>query len=203
MRSTPSRLSKSRRSRIRSRSVADVPELRTRRLHLRGWTADDRRTFAAINADPAVMEFLGGPISAERSDELVQRIQAEFDAHGFGLWAVEVPGVVPFIGFVGLMTLTYEAHFTPAVEVGWRLAHAAWDHGYATEAAREVVRFAFADARLSEVVSTTAVTNIRSQRVMQRIGMQRDPADDYDHPNVPPGHPLRPHVLYRMAGSTP
>ena len=179
-------------------SMVDVPELRTGRLHLRGWTADDREAFAAINADPAVMEFLGGPITGERSDELVERIHAEFTSRGFGLWAVEVPGSVPFIGFVGLMTLTYEAHFTPAVEVGWRLARAAWGHGYASEAAREVLRFAFADAGLAEVVSTTAFSNVRSQRVMQRIGMHRDPGDDYDHPRIPPGHPLRRHVLYRI-----
>lgn len=179
--------------------VTKAPELATTRLRLRPWTPADRPEFARLNADPEVMEYLGGVLSRERSDALVDRIEAEFEARGFGLWAVEVRESSAFIGFVGLMTLTFEAEFTPAVEVGWRLARDAWGRGYASEAATASLAFGFESADLDEVVSTTSVLNARSQRVMQRIGMHRDPDADYDHPNVPPGDPLQRHVLYRIS----
>ena len=180
--------------------TADVgSELRTERLWLRRWRADDVPLFGAMNADPVVMEHFVAPLTADETAAFVQRIEASFDQHGYGLWAVEVPGVSPFIGFVGLALQEFEASFTPAVEVGWRLAKEHWGHGYASEGARAAVRFGFEELGLDEIVSMTAVGNVRSRRVMERLGMTRDPADDFDHPRVPEGHPIRRHVLYRLS----
>lgn len=176
---------------------AALPQLRTERLLLRRWRDDDRAPFAALNADPRVTEFLPAPLSRADSDALVDRIEAHFAAHGFGLWAVEVPGEIPFAGFVGLAVPAFEAAFTPCVEVGWRLAAACWGHGYASEGARAALAFGFAQLALAEIVSFTVPANVRSRRVMERLGMTRDPADDFDHPALPDGHPLRRHVLYR------
>jgi len=175
-----------------------VPELRTERLVLRGWLPDDRDGFAVLNADPAVVEYLPGPLDHTASDALAARIEVNWKQRGYGLWAVEVPGVAPFVGFVGLSLAGFPAPFTPAVEVGWRLARPAWGHGYATEAGRASLRFAFDTLGLDEIVSFTTVKNGRSRRVMERLGMTRDPADDFEHPNVTIGSPLRPHVLYRV-----
>jgi RimJ/RimL family protein N-acetyltransferase len=175
-----------------------APTLRTERLVLRGWRASDRAAFAAMNADPRVMEHFPGTMTRAESDAHADRIDEHFREHGFGLWVVEVPGETEFAGFVGLAVPRFEAHFTPAVEVGWRLAAASWGRGYATEAACEAVRFGFEDAGLAEIVSFTAPANERSRAVMRRIGMTHDPADDFDHPSLPPGHRLRRHVLYRL-----
>ena len=177
-------------------------ELRTARLLLRRWRDEDRAPFAALNADPLVTEFLPGPLSRARSDALADRIAAHFAAHGFGLWAIEVPGQVPFAGFVGLAVPAFEAAFTPCVEVGWRLASACWGRGYATEGARAALAFGFARLGLAEIVSFTVPANVRSRRVMERLGMTHDPADDFDHPALPEGHPLRRHVLYRATRGT-
>ncbi len=171
-------------------------ELRTPRLLLRRWVTADRGTFAGLNADPRVMEYLPGVLDRKESDALVDRIEQHFDDHGFGLWAVEIPGVVPFAGFVGLSIPRFQAHFTPCVEVGWRLAVEHWRHGYASEAGRAAVVFGFEHLHLAEVVSFTVPENGRSRRVMERIGMVHWPADDFDHPNVP--EPRRRHVLYRI-----
>jgi ribosomal-protein-alanine N-acetyltransferase len=168
-----------------------VSELRTSRLLLRRWRAADRPPFAAMNADPIVMAHFPAELTREQSDALVDRIEAHFDEHGYGLWAVEVDGA--FVGFTGLVWQTYEAPFTPALEVGWRLAHGAWGHGFATEAATAAVARGLEVA--DSVVSTTALTNVRSQRVMQRLGMRREL--EFAHPRLPEGHPVRPHVLYR------
>lgn len=130
---------------------------------------------------------------------MVDGIERQFDDRGFGNWAVEVPGVAPFIGYVGLWSPTWEAHFTPAVEVGWRLDRPYWGHGYATEAARAAVADGFNRLGLAEIVSFTIPINLRSIAVMERIGMTRDQRDDFDHPRIPPGHPYRRHVLYRLA----
>ena len=181
--------------------VPAVPELRTERLLLRDWRPDDRPPFAALNADPEVMEHFPATMSRAESDALVDRIQDGFDRHGFGLWAIEVVETGAFIGFTGLIMQTFEAHFTPAVEVGWRLSRSAWGHGYASEAARAALGYAFDHAGLDEIVSMTPTTNVRSQAVMRRIGMTRDPADDFDHPNVPATSPLRRHVLYRISAT--
>jgi RimJ/RimL family protein N-acetyltransferase len=173
-------------------------ELRTERLVLRSWRDSDREPFAALNADPVVMEHFVAPLSHAESDALVDRIEAAFEEHGWGLWAVEVPGVAEFIGFIGLAVPGFDAPFTPCVEVGWRLARSAWGHGYAPEGATEALRFAFDDLGLDEVVSFTSVGNAKSRRVMEKLGMTHDPADDFDHPRVPAGHRISRHVLYRI-----
>ncbi len=172
--------------------------LPTERLVLRRWRDDDKAPFADLNRDPAVMEFLGPPLSRAISDQWVDRIGDSFAANGFGLWAVEVVAGKSFIGFVGLNVPSFETPFTPCIEVGWRLAHASWGRGYATEAARAVVADGFARLGFDEIVSFTAAVNVRSQRVMQHLNMTSDPADDFDHPRLAPDDPLRPHVLYRL-----
>ena len=177
------------------------PELRTERLLLRGWSAEDRAAFAAINRDLRVMEFLGRPLSREESDAFANRIDAKFQQQGFGLWAVEVVGVSPFIGFVGLNVPVFRAPFMPAVEVGWRLDAAFWGRGYASEAARAALEFGFDVLRLDEIVAFTAASNMRSRGVMERLGMTHDPHDDFDHPLVERTSPLRAHVLYRVRAS--
>lgn len=174
-----------------------APELRTERLLLRGWRDGDLEPFAALNADPAVMEFMPGLLERMACDAMAGRIRDHFAEHGFGLWAVEVPGAAPFIGFVGLSVPRFEADFMPCVEVGWRLAHAHWGQGYATEAARAAMAFGFEESRLDEIVSFTAVINRRSQAVMERLGMAHDPAEDFVHPTLPREHRLSRHVLYR------
>jgi RimJ/RimL family protein N-acetyltransferase len=171
----------------------------TARLRLRPWRDGDLPAFAALNADPRVMEHFPGTLSRAESDALVARNRDHFAAHGFGLWAVEVPGRAPFIGFVGLAVPRFEGPFTPCVEVGWRFAAEHWGQGYATEAASAVLAHAFGPLGLAEVVSFTAPANRRSRRVMERLGMTRLPADDFEHPGLPEGHPLRPHVLYRLS----
>lgn len=173
--------------------------IRTERLVLRDWTDDDLEPFAELNSDPEVMRYFRAPLNRTQSDAFAERIRAGLRENGWGLWAVEVIGGAPFIGFVGLIWQVFEAHFTPAVEVGWRLARPAWGHGYAPEAARAALEVAFGRVGLDEVVSITTVTNLPSRRVMEKIGMSRDPADDFEYPNLEEGHPLRPHVLYRIA----
>ena len=172
-------------------------ELRTDRLLLRRWLPDDRPPFAALNADSRVMEHLPTVLTRDESDALAERIERHFDRHGFGLWALEIRGAVSFAGFVGLAVPSFEARFTPCVEIGWRLAAEHWGHGYATEAALAVLTGAFGEAGLDEIVSFTVPENHRSRRVMERIGMVHNPADDFDHPAVP--QRLRRHVLYRIA----
>lgn len=175
-----------------------VPVIATDRLLLREWRPADREPFAAMNADPRVAEFLPGTLDRAASDSLVERIEARWASDGFGLWAVERVDDGALLGFTGLAVPLFEAHFTPAVEVGWRFAPFAWGHGYATEAARAALRFGFDDLALAEIVSFTVPANLRSRAVMERIGMAHDPADDFDHPMLPPGDPLRRHVLYRL-----
>jgi ribosomal-protein-alanine N-acetyltransferase len=181
--------------------MASGPTLTTERLRLRRWGKADHEPFAALNADPLVMEYLPGRLSRAESGRLIARIEAGFERHGYGLWALELRSSGEFLGFTGLEVPSFEAHFTPAVEVGWRLARSAWGHGYATEAGRASLAFGFEEAGLDEIVSTTSVANTRSQAVMKRIGMTRDPADDFDHPELEEGHELRRHVLYRASGA--
>jgi len=175
-----------------------TPSLRTERLLLRPWRDDDLAPFAALNADPEVMRWLGGPLAREASDALAARIRAGWAAHGLGLFALEVPGETAFAGFVGLAVPDFAAAFTPCVEVGWRLARAHWGRGYATEAARAALAFGFGPRALAEIVSFTTAANAPSRRVMERLGMTRDPSGDFEHPKLAPGHPLRAHVLYRI-----
>jgi RimJ/RimL family protein N-acetyltransferase len=179
-----------------------VPILETERLLLREWRASDREPFATLNADPRVMEFFPSPLSREESDRLTDRIEEHFQQHGFGVWAVEVRTKSRFIGFIGLNVPTFEAHFTPCVEIGWRLGYESWGLGLATEGARVAVRYGFEMLGLKEIVSFTVPVNVRSRRVMEKLGMKHDEADDFDHPGLPAGHLLRRHVLYRLQDPT-
>lgn len=174
-----------------------MAELTTQRLLLREWREEDLAPFAALNGDPEVMRYFPHELTRAQSDEFARYVQGMIAVHGWGLWAVEVYGGAPFIGFVGLNRPRFEAHFTPAIEIGWRLDRPYWGHGYATEAAGAALTFAFEDLGSSEVVSFTSLINERSIRVMRRLGMSHDPADDFDHPAVPAG-PLRRHALYRI-----
>ena len=171
----------------------------TARLRLRPWRRADLAAFAAINADPVVMEHFPSVLERASSDALAERIGGHFDRHGYGLWAVELPDVAPFIGFIGLAIPRFTAPFTPCVEVGWRLARRYWGQGYATEGARAAVAFGFAEAGLEEIVSFTVPANRRSLAVMERLGMTSEAREDFDHPVLPAGHPLRRHRLYRLA----
>ncbi|MCA0315381.1 MAG: GNAT family N-acetyltransferase [Candidatus Melainabacteria bacterium] len=170
--------------------------LETERLILRRWRKSDFKPFARMNQDPMVMEFFPRRLDAEQTQALIQRIERGFEEHGFGLYAAELKESGVFIGFVGLSVPSFNAHFTPAVEIGWRLASDQWGKGLATEAATEVMRAGFEDFGLTEIVSMTAVNNLRSRRVMEKLGMQTSPEDDFEHPFVPAG-PLKKHVLYR------
>jgi RimJ/RimL family protein N-acetyltransferase len=174
-------------------------ELRTERLLLRSWRPSDRAPFAALNADPRVMAHFAAPLSTGESDAVAARIEAGLAERGFGLWALEIPGVTPFAGFVGLSVPGFAAHFTPCVEIGWRLSAEHWGRGYAPEAARAALAHGFEALGLAEIVSFTTPANLNSRRVMEKIGMVRDPADDFDHPDFPEGHRIRRHVLYRIA----
>lgn len=178
-----------------------MPEtaLETERLILRRLRPDDVEAFAAMNADPEVMRYFPGCLDRTETEALVERMDAHFDRHGFGWWVVEVPDVTSFVGFVGLMRPAFHAHFTPCVEVGWRFVRHAWGQGYATEAGRASVDFAFDHLSIDEVVSMAVADNRRSTRVMERLGMSRRPQDDFGHPKLPFEHPLRRHVLYRVS----
>jgi RimJ/RimL family protein N-acetyltransferase len=172
-----------------------VTELRGPRVVLRSWRADDLDPFAALNADPRVMEHFPAALTREESAAMMARMQAGIDARGWGNWALEAGGRC--IGFVGLSMPTFDFHFTPCTEIGWRLAYDAWGRGYAIEAAGLALAHGFEVLGLAEIVSFTTVLNLRSRRVMERIGMSRDPAGDFDHPRLP-GHRQQPHVLYRL-----
>ncbi|MGI8328701.1 GNAT family N-acetyltransferase [Actinomadura scrupuli] len=173
-----------------------MAELRTERLALRQWRESDLEPWAALNGDPEVREHFPSVLTREESAASMARFQAELDERGYGWWAVEVLETGEFIGFTGLDQVEEDMPFT-GVEIGWRLARSAWGHGYATEAALASLAFGFGTLGLSEIVAVTATTNLRSQAVMRRIGMTRDPADDFDDPGVPEG-PLRRSVLYRV-----
>jgi RimJ/RimL family protein N-acetyltransferase len=169
------------------------------RVCLRRWRDEEREAFASINADSRVMEFFRGRLNRVESNAMVDHIEKHFSEHGFGLWAIEVPGVAAFIGFAGLEVSGFSARFTPCVEIGWRLSFEHWGQGYATEAARLALSYGFRTLALSEIVSFTATTNHRSRAVMERLGMRHDPADDFNYPRLPEGHPLQRHVLYRLS----
>lgn len=173
-------------------------ERRTERLILRHWREADRELFARMNRDPFVMEHFPALLSREESDALVDGILKHITRHGFGLWAAELRDSGSFIGYIGLAVPRFEAAFTPCVEIGWRIAAEYWGRGLATEGARAVVRFAFEELKLPELVSFTVPANVRSRRVMEKLGMTHDSCDDFNHPLLPEGHPLRRHVLYRL-----
>lgn len=173
----------------------------TERLILRRWRDSDRKPFAQLSADPKVMEFFPARLSQKESNLLIDRIETHFEEHGFGLCAVELRESQSFIGFIGLAIPKFRTHFTPCVEIGWRLSADYWGRGLATEGARETVRYAFKKLGLESLVSFTVPANIRSRRVMEKLGMTHNEADDFDHPNLPEAHPLRRHVLYRLLRS--
>lgn len=172
----------------------EQPTLRTERLILRPWRDDDLEPFAALNSDPAVMEFFPSLLTRAQSDSVAARIRNHFERDGFGLWAVEAPGVAPFIGFTGVQ----HPSFMPGVEVGWRLARPHWGSGYATEAAGAAIAWGFAHLDVSEIVAMVVPENLRSQRVMEKLGMRRDPSADFEHPSIAEGHPRRAHWLFRL-----
>ncbi len=167
----------------------------TERLVLRRWSEADRAAFHALNVDPRVMETIGPVMNRAESDGFMDRIEQRFEEHGFGLWCVEFEGEA--IGFTGFMA----PWFREGVEIGWRIRADHWGHGYATEAARECLRHGFDELGFREVISFTAAINTRSRRVMEKLGLEYDPAEDFDHPGVPEGSTLREHVLYRMTAS--
>jgi RimJ/RimL family protein N-acetyltransferase len=172
--------------------------LRTARLLIRDWRDDDVDACAAMNADPRVMEFFPSVLTPEQNAAAHERNRERIARLGYGFWPVEVIGGTPFIGMCGLLPAEFKAHFTPAVEIGWRLVAEHWGRGYATEAARAVLAHAFEQLAMQEIVSFTTVGNVRSRRVMEKLGMRRSPDDDFLHPSVPEGNPLQPHVLYRL-----
>lgn len=173
------------------------PTLETERLILRDWRDDDVERWVAMNADPRVTEFFGKTYTREFSEASARKIREHLGRDGFGWWAVEVRGGTPFAGVVALQAVPFEAAFTPAYEIGWRFAPEHWGRGYATEGAKAALTHAFDRLGWREVIAFTAEPNLKSQRVMQRLGMTHDPADDFDHPKLEPGHWLRRHVLYR------
>lgn len=171
----------------------------TERLILRPWEASDLESFYRINTNPEVMRFMPSILSREESDVFAQRIIEHFSSYGYGLFAVELKATSHFIGFIGLQQVRFSADFTPAVEIGWRLDNQYWNQGLATEGARRVLEYAFEALKLNKIVSFTAVSNQASRRVMEKIGLHRQISGDFEHPNLPQGHPLRRHVLYCLS----
>jgi RimJ/RimL family protein N-acetyltransferase len=177
-----------------------VTELITPRLRLRGWSDQDRAPFAALNADPEVMRFFPGTRTRAESDAMIDRFRAGFAERGFGLWAVEVRADRSFAGFVGLNPAPPTAPAAPATEIGWRLARRHWGQGFAPEAARAVLAHAFGPLGFSELVSFTTAANVPSRRVMEKIGMTRDPADDWDNTEgLVESWSRAPYVVYRLS----
>lgn len=175
--------------------------LKTKRLILRPWKEEDLEPFAQLNADPRVMEYFPATLSRQESDEMMKRMQTKIEERGWGWWAVSLATDGKFIGFIGMNDVTQAtlpAHFTPAVEIGWRLAYPFWGKGYAVEGALACLKYGFETLNLEEIVAFTAVQNMRSRKVMEKIGMRHDPKDDFDHPKLPDGHTLKRHVLYRI-----
>ena len=182
-------------------TVGPAPDLETERLVLRRWRAEDRRAFVAMNADPEVMRYFPATLDRAASEAWFARMNAALDDDGHGLWAVARRDDDAWLGMTGLAAPTFSAAFTPCIEIGWRFPVSSWGHGYATEAARAAVAYGFDGVDglgLDEILSWTTVENRRSRAVMERLGMTHDPADDFEHPRLPVGHPIRPHVLYRL-----
>lgn len=175
-----------------------APSLSTERLLLRQWKDDDLSVFARMNANKEVMEYFPATLSTKESDALARKIRKELSEKKYGLWAVEVKGVAPFIGFVGLHYQDFPATFTPCIEIGWRLSNEYWSKGYAFEAATKVIDYAFNDLKLEELVSFTTKKNQRSRKLMEKLGMTHHLDDDFEHSSLHEGHPLRSHVLYRL-----
>jgi 3-dehydroquinate dehydratase/shikimate dehydrogenase len=173
--------------------------MKTERLLLRPWKKDDFPPFAELTADPRVMEYYLSVMTREESDQAAMKYKTKLEEKGWGLWAVELLSCNKFIGYIGLDEINDPSYpFSPAVEIGWRLAFDYWGQGYATEGALASLRYGFEELKLKEIVSFTTVENARSRRVMEKIGMHRNPKDDFDHPKLPDGHHHQRHVLYRI-----
>ncbi len=177
--------------------MTKVPIIETDRLILRGFRDSDRAAFAEMNSDPEVMRHFPAPLSRAESDALIEQARRKWRDLGLCYFAAEVKGQ-GFMGFIGLNPPPFDAHFTPCIEIGWRLARPAWGKGYATEGARASLDYGFGARGLDEIVSFSVPANTRSCAVMERLGMTRDPAGDFDHPDMPVGSPLGRHVLYRL-----
>ncbi|MFN8060370.1 MAG: GNAT family N-acetyltransferase [Vicinamibacterales bacterium] len=175
--------------------------IHTPRLVLRSWLPADREPFAALNADARVMRYMPALLTRAESDAFADRIEAHLEEHGYGLFAAELRTTGGFVGFIGLSVPSFAASFMPTVEIGWRLAADCWNRGLATEGAEAVRDAAMDRLDLDEIVSFTVPENLASRRVMEKIGFTHDPADDFEHPRLPSGHPLRRHVLYRLRRS--
>lgn len=175
--------------------------IKTDRLILRQWQDSDLAPFATMNADPRVREFFPSLMSREESDRSVAGASGHIAKFGWGFWAASLIETGEFIGFIGLENVYFQAHFTPAVEIGWRLAFNHWGKGYATEGAKATLNYGFETLKLHEIVSFTTVNNQRSRHVMEKIGMHRNPQDDFNYPGRPDDHPLQKCVLYRIGVS--
>jgi RimJ/RimL family protein N-acetyltransferase len=175
------------------------PQLETERLLLRRWRRNDLELLAALNADAEVMEHFPARLSRQESEDLLRRLEGSFEQRGYGCWAVEIPGVAPLIGFVGLGAVRETLHFAPAVEVAWRLARPYWGEGFASEAAVASLQFGFEELGLEEIVAYTAARNTRSRSVMERVGMSYDADADFMHPDIDAADSLAAHVVYRLA----
>lgn len=177
-------------------------QIETKRLLLRQWRNEDLGQLAEMNHDPRVMEFIGLVLSEDQSKAMMERARKSWEERGYGRFAVEVLETGSVIGFIGLAATRINAHFTPTVEIGWRLSTQHWGRGYATEGADAVMDFSFNNLGLTEVVSFTSAKNLRSRRVMEKVGFQRNPVDDFEHPNLSPDDPLKPNVLYRRSANS-
>lgn len=175
--------------------------IETNRLILRPWENTDREPFAQLNSCPVILEFFPNTLTSEESNKLADNIITHIQTHGWGLWAAEEKVSKRFMGFIGLQTYEGNTHFSPTVEIGWRLHSDFWGKGYATEGAKAALEHGFTQLNLNEIVAFTAAINTRSQRVMEKIGMIYNPKDDFIHPSVPKNNPLAPHVLYRISAS--
>lgn len=170
----------------------------TKRLILRRWRPEDLDAFAEMNADPRVMEYFLAPHTRAETENMMSVMNGKMDQYGFGFWAAELKVTGELTGFIGINVPSYPLPFSPCVEVGWRLAHRFWGQGLAPEGALACLDYGFVQLKLPEIVAFTATGNLKSRRVMEKIGMTYDARDDFDNPRVPEGHPLRRHVLYRV-----
>lgn len=172
---------------------------KSERLGFRQWQASDLPTFAEMNANAEVLRFFPTLLTTEESNALAERLMKGIEEYGYGFFAVDRLEEGDFIGFIGLINATFEASFTPCVEVGWRLKREVWNKGYATEGAKRCVEYGFETLKLEEIYSFTALPNLASERVMQKIGMQK--IGTFEHPRIADNHLLKNHVLYKIESS--
>ncbi len=173
--------------------------LETERLILRTWIDSDLQPMFEINQDPIVMEYFLGLQDLETTKNLITKVNNHFDQHGYSLYACVKKDSREFVGFIGLLIADFNAHFTPATEISWRLSSKHWAQGLATEGAKAVLNYAFRKLQITEIVSFTAMDNAKSIKVMQKIGLQHNADDDFDHPKLDDNSPLQRHVLYRLS----